>query len=88
MGINTEETEDFEEYDDVLVTEQIISESGKPHVKNLKAQIATTYPKESDDYNYFKVWPRDDNDPQLPEGHDGKLWFHRETSSVIPFVRR
>lgn len=23
----------------------------------------------------IKVWPDDDADPQLPDGHNGKLWF-------------
>lgn len=76
------ETEDFEEHDDVLVTGQIVSEPGKPYVYKLKAQIATTHTKDSEDYDYFKVWPHDENDPQLPKYHDGKLWFRRSTSFV------
>lgn len=71
------------ECDDVLVTGPIESERGRPVVKELRAQVATVYPDGHEEHDFFKVWPVDDKDPQLPKGHDGKLWFRRSLSTVV-----
>jgi len=76
--------EPFGEGFNVLVSGHISNEEGRPLVRNLYAQVATVYDRSHEDYQYFKVWPLED-DPQLPEGHNGKLWFHRDddTTEVI-----
>jgi hypothetical protein len=38
-------------------------------VKQLPAAVATI------SRGWIKVWPLDSNDPQLPTGNGGKLWF-------------
>lgn len=71
----------FSEFDTVRVTGKVVSESGHP-VENLLGEVATVYEKDHRDYDYFKIWPANDADPQLPKGHDGKLWFKRSESKV------
>ena len=73
---------EFRENYGVYLTGHIISEDGHPHVERLHAQIATVYPKDYKEYRFFKVWPEDNKDPQLPENHNGKLWFNRGTTIV------
>lgn len=74
---------DFLEWYNVKVTGTIISEKGAPHVTDLEATVATVYPKDHPEYDYFKVWPKDDDDPKLPKNHDGKLWFRRSEAKVV-----
>lgn len=74
--------EPFSEGFNVLVSGHIISEDGRPFVRNLYAQVATVYDRSHEDYQYFKVWPLEDDDPQLPQGHNGKLWFERSDDDL------
>jgi len=73
------------------VTGQIISESGHPRVQSLLCMAATVYEadnKLADPYE-FKVWPMDSNDPQLPAGHDGKLWFdYRRPDTHVEVIEK
>lgn len=75
--------DNFEVWQEVWVTGIIISEKYQPHVINLEAVVATVYPEDHPDHDYFKVWPKHDTDPQLPENHDGKLWFQRSQTKVV-----
>lgn len=59
----------YKEFDRVKITGRIVSEPGAPMVTELRCTIATI----QDDQ--IKAWPIDSGDPQLPETHDGKLWF-------------
>ena len=72
----------FSEWDTVRVTGKIISEKGEPRVERLLGVVATVYPEGHKDHDYFKVWPKNDKDPQLPVGHDSKLWFQRSEATV------
>lgn len=73
----------FAEWDDVLVTGTILSEKGRHSVVDLEAVVSTVYDESHPDYDYFKVWPKNDDDPQLPQGHNGKLWFSRSEAKVV-----
>lgn len=75
-------TAQFDEWYDVLVTGTIVSETPNVHVTKLAAVVATVYDETHPDYDYFKVWPKDSNDPQLPKDHDGKLWFQRSEAAI------
>jgi len=77
-----EVAEPFYEFYNVRVSGTIISESPPVHVRALDAVVATIYPRDHQDYDYFKVWPENDKDPQLPSNHDGKLWFKRSEAVV------
>lgn len=64
------------EWDEILISGNIISEREYPHVENLAAMIATI---SGDD---IKVWPMNDSDPQLAPKHNGKLWFEIKSSKI------
>ena len=85
MKSSGQEQEHFQEFDDVRVTGTIISETPPIKVEGLEAVVATVYSTDHRDYNYFKVWPKDSNDPQIGRDgidHDGKLWFERDEATV------
>lgn len=67
----------------VKVTGKIIGEDIE--VTDLLAEVATVYDEDHPDYDYFKVWPLNDDEPQLTqELRDyGKLWFLRSESTVV-----
>lgn len=73
---------DFEDWWEVKVTGTIISEKGNPYVVDLEAIVANANVRSTPDCDYFKVWPKDSNDPQLPKNHDDKLWFRRSEAKV------
>lgn len=74
--------ESFYEFYDVRVTGTIISESPPVKVVGLEAVVATIYNLDHGDYDFFKVWPKNSDDPQLPVNHNGKLWFQRSEAQV------
>lgn len=71
--------------DDVVVTGKITS-SDLAFVKDVRGVVATV----SDD-GFVKIWPADENDPKLPAGHNGKLWFNTKDPTtrieVVPSPR-
>lgn len=72
----------FCEWDTIQVSGRVSSAAGEVYVKNLEAVVATVYPETHPDFDFFKVWPSNCNDPQLPPSRDGKLWFRRSETSV------
>lgn len=72
----------IEEFDTIEITGRIVSESGKPRVEKLRGVVGTISPA-GEEPAAIKVWPVDDNDPQLPKEHNGKLWFWIEEAEIV-----
>ena len=71
------------EFDEIEISGRILSENGQPVVCRLHGVIGTISTKEGT----IKVWPLADDDPQLPNDHNGKLWF-KLNECEVRLIRR
>jgi hypothetical protein len=81
----------IKDWDDIKITGTIYSEPSRPRVVDMIGTIATVStatPKDPDDQPAIKVWPKDDQHPGLPTGHNGKLWFWIEGIEEIELIDR
>lgn len=63
----------YETHDEVSVTGNIWYDGDPFPVKNLKCIVAMLY-EEFDNKRLMKIWPKNDNDIQLPSGHGSVFW--------------
>jgi hypothetical protein len=77
--------EEIKEWDEILISGECTSENGHPFLMNILGVVGTVSLNEP---AALKVWPRFDDDPQLPLNTDGKLWFPFAGITFLKLIHR